>query len=64
MEGIRLEYQYEEGKPKIVVELNRDSSLTDLLEGFGAFLLAAGYSYNGHLDIVEEEEANVSSAHS
>lgn len=54
---IKLEYQYEEHSPRIVVELHSDSSLDEVVEIFERFLLASGYSFRGRLGIVEDSES-------
>lgn len=53
---IKFESQYEEGFPKISVELHSDSDLTTILETFESFLKATGYDFEGELDFVIEEE--------
>lgn len=50
----KLEYQYEEGDPKIVMELHRDTTLPQALVAFEQFLRAAGYSFDGTVDIVPD----------
>lgn len=52
---MKFEYQYNEGGPKIIVDLHRDATLTEALEGFKAFLLAAGYIFEGDVEIVNDE---------
>lgn len=34
-------------------------SLNDLIEAFGEFLKGCGYSYNGTLEVVEPDEAQI-----
>lgn len=52
---IQFIYQYDKNSPKVTVELSAESGLGDVLEQFEGFLKAAGYSFTGHIDIVEEE---------
>lgn len=47
-------YQFDEKSPKVTVELSPESDLGEVLEQFEAFLKAAGYSFNGQVDIVED----------
>lgn len=48
-------YQFEPNAPKVTMEISPESSLPDVLEAFESFLRAAGYSFEGTLDIVELE---------
>ena len=41
---------------KIEFECADESSLDDLLDSFRSFLLASGYTVNGILDVVKEDE--------
>lgn len=52
---ITFEYQYDANSPKVRIDLHSDASLPDVIEQFERFLLAAGYSFEGNLDFVEEE---------
>ncbi len=53
---MRFEYQYEEGSPKVTIEIeNADICLDELLPQMGGFLRACGYSFDGEL-ITEEQE--------
>lgn len=56
---ITFEYQYDANSPKVHIELSSDSTLSDVIEQFERFLLAAGYSFYGTLDFIEEEATNV-----
>jgi len=53
-----FEYQFEEHEPKVRVELSPQSALPEVLEQFEAFLRAAGYSFDGYVDIIEAEETD------
>lgn len=55
---IVFESQYEEGSPKVRVELSSDSSLVDVLQSFQDFLKATGFAFNGQVIIEEEDEIN------
>jgi hypothetical protein len=51
---IKFESQYEEGMPKVTVELHSDSTLVQVLEAFEDFLKATGYEFTGSVDILED----------
>lgn len=52
---MQFTYQYEKGSPKVVVKVPAsDITLTEALEQFEGFLRAAGYSFDGQLDFVNE----------
>lgn len=55
---MKFEYQFDENSPKVTVELSAESCLPDVIEQFEHFLLAAGYSFEGTLDFVEEHNDN------
>lgn len=52
---IKFESQYDESYPKVTIELHSDSTLQDVVKAFEDFIKAAGYSYEGRLDIVRDE---------
>jgi len=56
---IKLEYQYNDNSEKVVFEVPRDASLSDMLDAFERFLRAATYCFDGHLEIVEPIEDTV-----
>lgn len=57
MEGnMKFIYQFDENSPKVEITLSPESTITDALEGFEAFLRAAGYCFDGVVDIVNENE--------
>jgi hypothetical protein len=41
---------------KIEITIDSQSTLTEVIESFENFLKACGYVFNGHLDIVQDEE--------
>ena len=47
--------EYKDGN-KITHEFRGDASLDDMIENFEYFLKGCGYHFEGHLDIVNEEE--------
>jgi len=53
---MKFSYQYDEGRPKVEMEINNDSTLPDVIQSFEDFLLACGYRFEGHLDLVENYE--------
>ena len=53
---IKFEYQFEELAPKIVVELDSQSTLDEVVQEFTNFLSGAGYVFEGDLDIVNDRE--------
>lgn len=57
---MRFEYQWDENSYKVVMELPNSSTLPEAVEAFDRFLKAAGYVFDGTVDIVdsEEEETN------
>lgn len=44
------------GVKSIVMEVEVESSLDEVLEAYEKFLLAVGYSFDGHFDIVKEDD--------
>ena len=46
--------QYDHDNVTMEIPYN-DISLSDLVESFERFLLSCGFSFTGHLDIIEEE---------
>jgi len=46
-------YQFNDGNPKISVELSPESALPEVLEAFESFLIASGYKFTGQLDFVD-----------
>jgi hypothetical protein len=44
-------YQFSEGDPKVTMTLSPGAGLGEVIESFEAFLIAAGYSFNGQLEI-------------
>lgn len=57
---LKFEYQFDDGSAKVVFEMSPESSLPEVVEQFELFLKAAGYSFDGSLDFIEEEQ-NVAS---
>jgi len=53
---LRFEYQFDENYPKVLVEMSSESNLSDIVQQFEGFLKAAGYSFAGHLDFIDDEE--------
>lgn len=52
---MKFEYQFDAEHPKVTIELSPEATLSEAVEQFEAFLKAAGYSFDGKLDFVEEE---------
>ncbi len=48
-------YQYSDIDPLITFKLPTDLELGAVLEQFENFLLASGYRFDGHIDIVDDE---------
>lgn len=59
---ITFTYQYDKTSPKVVVRLHSDSTLDEVLTQFEGFLKAAGYSFDGELDFIEEEQKEPTNA--
>lgn len=56
---LKFEYQFDENMPKVTLEMSPESDLPEVLEAFQSFLLGAGYVFNGHIEILEEEKGEV-----
>lgn len=54
----RMEFFYEaqQGGTSIRVTLPADATLGEALESFEAFLLAAGYHFDGQIDIIASDD--------
>lgn len=52
---IVFEYQYDTNYPKITIEMHKDADLLELCEQFESFLRTAGYVFDGHVVIRNEE---------
>jgi hypothetical protein len=52
---LKFTYQYEEHGPLIEVTLPSDSILGDVFQSFEGFLKAAGYHFDGVIDLVDGE---------
>lgn len=52
---MKFSYQFDANSPKVTVELSPECNLDDALTSFGDFLLAAGYRFEGHVAIVNED---------
>jgi hypothetical protein len=55
---IRFISQYDENSNRIEFTLPPDSTLTEVVESFEAFLKASGYHFDGVLDFVIDEDPN------
>lgn len=44
-------YQYKDGDGSVCLTLPSDASLSEAIEGFETFLVAAGYVFTGRLEI-------------
>ena len=57
---IKIEFKYHatyEGQPENHVTMETNAvTLDDILPAFEQFLKGAGFSFDGHLDIIDEEE--------
>lgn len=40
----------------VLLQTDNEASIDDLLEMFEEFLLACGYSFRGHFDLVEDDD--------
>lgn len=49
--GMEFFYQFRDGSGSVVITLPADATLDEALNGFEAFLLAAGYVFDGHVEI-------------
>lgn len=45
-------YQFDKHSPRVVMTISPQSTLTEVFEAFEGFLLGAGYSFKGQIDIV------------
>lgn len=55
----KIEFIYDQGDGGSVrLSISADAPLNDVLEAFEKFLQAAGYSFNGMVDIIEINEVN------
>lgn len=52
---MKFTYNYGPEHPRIEISLHKDSTLDSVLEAFEGFLKAAGYSFDGHLEFVNED---------
>jgi hypothetical protein len=50
-----FEYWHGPGTAKVSMELSPDSDLDEVCQAFEQFLLGAGYSFTGRVEIVNEE---------
>lgn len=55
---MKFEYQYDKEQEKVIMELPKDATLSEVLEGFQRFLLAVGYSFEGDLMLDHSEKTN------
>ncbi len=49
-------YQFDSHTPKITMELSPETVLPDALGAFESFLIAVGYVFQGHVDIIPVDE--------
>lgn len=52
---MKFTYQFDASAPLVEFTLPSDTSLPEAVAEFEKFLLAAGYCFEGHFDIVEDE---------
>jgi hypothetical protein len=52
---MKFEYQFEKHAPKITMELSPQEGLSEVVQEFEYFLKACGYHFDGHLDLVDDE---------
>lgn len=50
-----FKYKFEKGAPVVKVSLPASSDLNEVFLQFEGFLRAAGYSFGGHIDIVNDD---------
>lgn len=55
---LRMEYQFDETHPKIIIEMSPESTLDQVFEAFEGFLQAAGYRIDGYIDIVAHNQGD------
>jgi len=53
--GDRQNYSQNDPVNRIEVSVDSEADLDEMLEAFKSFLLAAGYSINGDIEVVENE---------
>lgn len=53
---MKFSHQYDEGHPLIEVTLSSEATLGEVFEAFENFLKSCGYSFDGYIDVVENEE--------
>ncbi len=56
---IEFYYKFDDGHPEIVMTLSPEADLSQLLETFEGFLRAAGYSFEGIINITNEDGSAV-----
>lgn len=44
------------GVKSVVIEVQDDASRDEMLEAYESFLRAVGYYFDGHIDIVDEDD--------
>lgn len=54
--NMRFEYQYDEGSPKIIVEIGKDADIAAIREALRAFLLACTYAPESVNELLGDEE--------
>lgn len=54
--GMTFTYQYDDGKPAVYVNIDKDSDIKDVKEAFQSFLLACGYHRLNISSILASEE--------
>lgn len=52
-------YQFEDRMPKVEITLDSECTLTEAIEEFEKFLKAAGYEFDGVIDIVPVDDVNL-----
>ncbi len=52
---IEFYYKFDDGHPEVRVTLSPDSNLGDIFVSFEGFLRAAGYHFEGVVDIVNDD---------
>lgn len=51
----KMTFSYKYDGLNVVVKLDKDSNLDTVLDAFEGFLKACTYSFNGHLEFVEDK---------
>ncbi len=54
--GFELRFQYDDGKPEIIVRVHQDADLPLMAETFEAFLKAVGFSSDLTVEITQPGE--------